>query len=589
MGAQGCLTKGASFDTVLPRLVSAYEQGQLVPFFGAGLSDPACRLWKPFVEELSQKAGIAFEAEDKPDAYVMQANKAIARLRALGPEAVAGTVRKALFTGETVPPPSTRALARLWWPIALTTNYDDCFVTAFREIHRTPVTVCGRHTDHSQLVLNALREPAEPLLWAIQGYLGGPCDQAPTDELAGEIVVGHEEYRRVAYAEANFRRAFAEVFRSRSLLFVGSGLQEPYFREMFSEILEIYGPCARPHYALVKRGSNLDIQFLATRFQTIVVEYDDHKEVPKLLDQLAKAVEVRAFREDRFSFVLREANMDDADTPCSRLTVVRGALKPPSDLDTCLAVSAGGSGDKFDFSKPIQGLLERAKVQGEPALEGRKYVARFDGQRVFAVRAREGEDLRALRTIRPASLELFETAWQHDFRHICMQILASGGSGSGPRGDDAQPFSALFSFVESVRAFGEWCRRHPDDHLELIIHLVYPSVAMEITRRRLDLQELLSSTDLRFWAKTIYPDRRVQRQMCQEKEDVTLGEIAEWLGMDVAQWQVQSFPQIGSGKEDEPTDLAAAKDEPLSHWVIPGGTLLFEAKRAVSEPWLISI
>jgi hypothetical protein len=414
-------------------------------------------------------------------------------------------------------------------------------------------------------------------LWAIQGYLGGPCKK-PTDrlELADEIVVGHEEYRRVAYAEAQFRRAFAEVFRSRSLLFVGSGLQEPYFREMFSEILEIYGPCARPHYAFVKKGSGLDIQFLATRFQTIVVEYTDHlPDLPSWLDQLIEAVEKKAFREDRVSFALREANLDDADVPCSRLSVVRGPLKPPTtETDTCVAVSAGGSGAQFYFSGPIRQLLDRMDVDGQPALQGRKYVARFDGQPVFAVRAREG-DLRPLRVIRPASVELFDTAWQAGFRRICMQILASGGSGSEQTGEDVQPFSALFSFVESVRAFGEWGRGDPRRHLELMIHLVDPSLALEITTRRLDLQELLSSKDLRFWAKAVYPDGRVQRQMCQEKEDVTLGEMAKWLGMDVAQWQVQPFPQIGSAKEDKPADLAAVKDDPLAHWVIPGGTLRF--------------
>jgi hypothetical protein len=86
------------------------------------------------VEELSQKAGIAFEAGDKtlPDALVMQANKAVARLRALGTEALTGSVREALFTGSTEVPPQTQALARLWWPIALTTNYDDVSSPRFR-------------------------------------------------------------------------------------------------------------------------------------------------------------------------------------------------------------------------------------------------------------------------------------------------------------------------------------------------------------------------------------------------------------------------------------------------------------------------
>lgn len=586
METSGCLIKGASFETILPRLVSAFEQGQLVPFSGAGLSVPACRLWTDFVGALGEKAGIPFEVGSKtlPDELVMQANKAVARLRARGTNALAKNVREALFNGDPKdPPPQTKALARLWWPIALTTNYDDCYVTAFREMQGTEVIVCGRNAVDSQKVLTALREPGEPLLWAIQGYLGGPCSKT-TDELAPEIVVGHEEYRRVAYAEAQFRRAFAEVFRSRSLLFVGSGLQEPYFREMFSEILEIYGPCDRPHYAFIKKGSGLDIQFLATRFQTIVVEYSDHNELPRWLDQLAEAVKEkkRAFRQDRVSFTLREARLDDADIPCSRLSVVRGPLKRPEpETDTCLAVDAGGLGAQFDFSDPSRRLLDRVEAHGKPVLNGRKYVARYDGQPVFAIRAR-ADGLRPLGVIRPASLELFDTAWQDGFRHICMQILATGDSGSGRSEVDVPPFSGLFSLVESVRAFGQWCNSHPDRPLELILHLVDLPLAMEITSGRLDLQELLSSKDLRFWAKVIYPDGRVQRQMCQEKENVTLGEMAEWLGMDVTQWQVQPFPQIGAA-EDKPADLATKKDEPLCHWVIPGGTLRFTSKNSGSN------
>jgi hypothetical protein len=215
MGTRGCLIKGASFGTVLPRLVSAYEQGQLVPFFGAGLSHPTCHLWAPFVKKLSQEAGIAFEAEDttSADALAMQANKAVARLRASG-----------------------------------------------------------------------------------------------------------------------------------------------------------------------------------------------------------------------------------TDKGCSRLIVVRGPLKPPIDSDTCLAVSAGGSGDGFYFSKPIDGLLQAAKVvDRRPALLGeRKYVARFGERGVFAVRPREGGSIRALRVIRPASLELFEAAYESGFRRICMQVFASGGSDSSQSGFDVQ-------------------------------------------------------------------------------------------------------------------------------------------------------
>src|SRR5690242_18585625 len=88
----------ANLATVLPRLVSAYESGRLVPFIGAGLSAPACRLWQPFIAELEKAANLpAAVDEGKPESLVMRANRAIARLRALGTPTLADKVRAALF------------------------------------------------------------------------------------------------------------------------------------------------------------------------------------------------------------------------------------------------------------------------------------------------------------------------------------------------------------------------------------------------------------------------------------------------------------------------------------------------------------
>ena len=578
MSRQRKAPQGATFETVLPRLVCAYEQGRLVPFIGAGLSVPACRLWGPFVAGLEQAAGIEAEGgDDKPDGLVLSANRAISRLRALGTATLAKEVREALFDEKVQTPPQTDALARLWWPIVLSTNYDDCLVTAFEKRQRKAMTVCGRDPDDAQYVLNALNEPAEPILWAIQGYLGGPFGK-PTDEFADEIVVGHEEYRKVAHAEPQFRRAFAEVFRGRSMLFLGSGLREPYFREMFSEILEIYGPCAQPHYAFAKKG-DLDTQFMATRFQTIVVEYSNHQIVTSWLNALADAVEQRAFRQDRFSFALREARIDVAAAPCSRLTVVRGRLPAPSAGGECLAVSAGGVDSDFFFSLGITTLLREIGAEPPPRkLKDAEFVARFDRFPVYAVRARENDDTRALRVVRRASTELFDVVWRDGFRRVLMQVLASGGTADSRARYDIRPFDALFSFVESVRAFGEWCRKYPERQLELALHVVDPSIYLEITRGRLDLEELLSSHDLRFWAKAVYPDGKIQRQMCQELEDESIGCLSEWLGLDVDHWQVESVPPIGSVKETGPVSLKMIRDEPLSSRVIPGGTLRFTIK-----------
>ena len=60
--------------------------------------------------------------------------------------------------------------------------------------------------------------------------------------LEPEVVVGHADYRRVALRSEGFRRTFAEVFRQRSLLFVGSGLTDRYLLDLFGQIVELYGP-----------------------------------------------------------------------------------------------------------------------------------------------------------------------------------------------------------------------------------------------------------------------------------------------------------------------------------------------------------
>jgi hypothetical protein len=295
---------------------------------------------------------------------------------------------------------------------------------------------------------------------------------------------------------------------------------------------------------------------------------------------MADAVEQRAFRQDRFSFSLRESEIRDSEAPCSRLVVVRGQLPEPSGAEECVAVSAGGKGPKFHFSKPIYAYLQQLGATETPVSchDPLKFVARFEGKPVYAVRAREKDNARALRVVRQASAELFDTAWQHGFRRIKMQVLASGGSSEALKPHRKRPFRPMFSFVESVRAFAEWCRARPERKLELSIYVVDSSIYLEIIRRRLDVDELLSSCDLRFWAKVIYPDGKVQRRMCQELEDVPIGELAQGLGLDQEHWSVTSIPQIGSADDADATPVSAVSREPLSSRVIPGGTLRFKIR-----------
>src|SRR5207245_11027 len=99
-------------------------------------------------------------------------------------------------------PSQTEALAGVYWPLVLTTNYDDLYWSATRPTKR-PV-VLGREREDCHRVLRSLDESHAPILWAIQGFLAGQVaspedvipDQAQRQSLSDQLVVGHQQYQR---------------------------------------------------------------------------------------------------------------------------------------------------------------------------------------------------------------------------------------------------------------------------------------------------------------------------------------------------------------------------------------------------------
>ncbi|WP_461189939.1 hypothetical protein [Arthrobacter sp. Z4-13] len=229
------------------------------------MSREVCRDWPGMIKALEAAAGTAGSASDAQRSgwneldYARRAAQALAQLRLGHGEMVADSVSKALLEhGPAAPPPQTHALASLYWPLVLTTNYDDLYPAAVHEMALTrpwaakapederreaTVQIVGRSSIDCHRVLSALSYPAPPFLWALQGYLGGQAlirtkdgslsnyqewvapnglsvtgEHHPRNSLRHQIVVGHADYRRVALRSEGFRRAFAEVFRSRTLL-----------------------------------------------------------------------------------------------------------------------------------------------------------------------------------------------------------------------------------------------------------------------------------------------------------------------------------------------------------------------------------
>jgi hypothetical protein len=481
-------------------------------------------------------------------------------------------------------PAQTKALARLWWPLVLSTNYDNLYEAAFHEQFKGSsahqLVVVGRSIEDCQRVLNSLSVAGRSLLWALQGYLAVPhVISAPDDvhaaanpsKLLEQLVVGHEEYRRVTYRDLHFRRAFAEVFRQRSLLFLGSGIQEPYLQELFGEVLEYYGPSTRPHYAFIKAGSGVDSDFMLARFQIIVVEYTEHEEVVTRLNQLADAASRPSRAPLTWSWGRVEQKQADNWTSTPDLEVVRGPLPTTPVAGECLAVSAGG-GRAFFFSEGIRRVMKGWGVMPtEQPKSLSHYLGKFPDRNVYAVRVRSDSDERSLSHIYNAALALFEYVTAH-YRCIRMQLLAAGGVDKYEVGD-VRTYPERFSFVQIVRAWATWRERYPTAVCRLALHIVLDLVYQDIASGRIDVLELLSCKDIRFFVEIVSDTGEIERRLFQEMPDKTLGPLVDSLGLSPEHWELEVTPPPSPATHQPLPKLLDLTLQDIG--VVPGSTLHF--------------
>ncbi len=566
-----------SFEHLLPRLVAAYERGRLTPFIGSGLSMPVAGSWPRLIKGLEEAAGLesSKRAEDsKPEALVRRANKATRKLRLADEQRFYRVVRGLMGAREDDPPRQTRALAQLWWPLVLTTNYDNLFAVAHRRAHgkdsdggERPLQVLGRSPIDCQHVLSSLSSPSHSILWALQGFLRAPNTSrlARGDvERPAEVVIGHQEYRAVANREPHFRRAFAEVYRSRSLFFLGSGLSESYLLDLFGEVLEIYGPSARPNYALMKRGE-VDPQFMLARFHTEVCEYDDHTELPKLLDRLAAAVAERACRQVRWSFAVHAPRAEALPAAREDFTVVRGNLRVPA-ADECLVVSGGERNGQLHFGPQAAAVLAQLGLRTglRPARVDRPFTRLSSAPHVLAAVAVEADRARDLRNVFSACELLFGEIERCGVRRVVMQQIYSG---------KRSLFPDRLALAQIARAFGYWKRVQPKSTFELELHTWKPTIYQELASGRLDLIEMLSSDDIRFWAEIVESDGAVERRLFHEEPGFEIRALLERLEAPADGWTLEVSPAPSPDLELRPA-RECLDDSLIELGVVPGSSIV---------------
>ena len=592
----------------LPRLVAAYDRGLLVPFLGSGMSRYTCRSWAGFVERLSHAAHTPKTTSTKRENLTWRADQAVQKLRRMAPTRkrdLSAAIREALYTsradGPEGPeiPVQTSQLATIWWPLVLTTNYDNLFARAHAMNWDQPGTqllLLGRTEADVQRLLSSLSVTDRPILWALQGTLETE-NAAPERDLRAELVVGHQEYRRATHGSPHFRRAFAEVYRGRSLLFLGSSLSEPYFLELFGEIVEFFGPSPLPHYAFALAGEH-DLPFLRSRYNIHVLEYHQHADLPHWLAQLGAVIagtrpRVTAWHCHwqqpaglRLHAQLGESGEIRPHAPAA-LTVTHGPLPDarPANPREAIAVNVGVNTDGTAYLGTSLGKLAThlAATLGyeDPALWTRTpgdegpylYLPaeRRTPRQLLLVSAWRTWDKRDLRAIATA-VELTVTwAYAEGIRHVRMPLLASG---------KAKHYHSRFALIQMIRGYGRWLREsHTRDQsdavpVRLTIHLQDADAIFELTSSRVDLQELLTAHDIRFWSEIHDGSRMVSRELLFRREETSLAQIAAELGLPPDNWNVEVDPSPGPDASVKPiTDRA--RETLVELGVVPGSTLRF--------------
>lgn len=576
-------------------LAMAYERGLLTPFTGAGLSRDTCPGWPQFVEDLETAAAAKGDGGETSTELIRRAWRAVRVLRHQGSDALEQAVHHSLYgrldAGKCAVPAQTIALANLWWPLVLTTNYDSLFLDAWnarwvREDDPLPdfnrMTVLGRGRNDCQRVLNANRGPDNPLLWALQGFLSH--DGSTSRKLLDQVTIGHEEYRRQTHEAVHFRRAFAEIYRSRVLLFIGSGLQEGYLLDLFGEALELLGTIGHFHYALVPKGTT-DPTFLRRRLQIRAIEYEPTEAkkhavcVQEFLVDLKRAIDGLRPRSPMWALTLKASGtISTKERP--DIAVVRSELRLRDG--EAVAVSAGlGEGHTTEKPRLLPGRpalkvlsdlnLNRAAL---PLCPVEKYVYRLEGHPAYIVAARDPDlskrDARDLRHVGPAVEELMAAAAADGFKRVNAMLLAAGTHRTFPQ------YISLFGMV---KGYSDWQRKTAANAtIPLYVHVVDPSVIGLLESRRIDLAVMAGSSEVRFWIEIRFDGESAAPELGIASIDATVADVMSDYAIPSKGWYVSVRPAPTRTHKWMGVEEVRGEQPPLTlgqFGVLNGSTLIF--------------
>jgi len=271
------------------------KKGECILFLGAGVHYPPPDdspyeypephrppLGSAFSKALAKKCGFAERLPNESTGNLQRVSLYYESQR--DRKALADEVRDAVFKGKR-PSPVVAALARLNFPLVITTNYDQLFETALREEGKTPlVSVYNKAGDSPTQDYRGNLDPDEPFVVKIHGDVQVPESIVITDEDYIQFVLRMGDKESYNPVPLTFRFYFTKW----PTLFVGYSLLDYNLRLLFKTLRWKVDPSNIPATYSVDRYPDpliLDVWYNRQRYVKFIAQ-----DVWTFVPELYKAV-----------------------------------------------------------------------------------------------------------------------------------------------------------------------------------------------------------------------------------------------------------------------------------------------------------
>jgi tetratricopeptide (TPR) repeat protein len=335
----------------LPKgLTEALKSGQLIPFVGAGVSMSVKKAGSqeslfPSWGALLERSAVtvrdngdkptadlikAFLARNKDDAYLQAATYA---QEALGNHEWNTFLKEQLSFTKDQCETSSLALAQSIWrlncPLIITTNYDKVLDWA-----------CPMLADLNHWDIEAAHEQANSLstkltqhtVWHLHGRISNANNLILTPDGYTHLYSENKDQQKYAAALATLKTYFI----TNRFIFIGFSFDDVVFAGALQSVSKIFDKNTPKHFVLIKENQRERIEKLG--LPLIPVNYENHEDLPALLNQLASHAE--------------RVNQNEQSEPVGTNTL-------PTTISP-----APNTKPNFDINNPVFNLPFRSKGEG---------------------------------------------------------------------------------------------------------------------------------------------------------------------------------------------------------------------------------